>query len=156
MASKIIFLVTLLAYAVIVSQSFMYILSLKQVQLNLSANAYTEMRKILDTSMRTNFKYVIYLALQANLLLIIVNVKTPTTLLFITACISFVALIIDILLTVKGNLPINDIINSWSADNYPANWTDIRDRWLSIFQYRQIANIIGFISLSIAAVFGSK
>ncbi|MGB4844307.1 MAG: hypothetical protein WBP16_07570 [Ferruginibacter sp.] len=156
MTSKIIFLITLLAYAVIVSQSFMYILSLKQVQLNLNANAYTEMRKLLDTNMRANFKYVIYVALLANLLLVIVNIKTPTSLLFIAACISFVALIVDVLLTVKGNLPINDIINSWSADNYPSNWTDIRDRWLTVFQYRQIANITGFICLSVATVFGSR
>jgi uncharacterized membrane protein len=77
-------------------------------------------------------------------------------LLFISATIAFVALIADTLLTVKGNLPINDIINTWSSDSYPTNWTDYRAKWFNVFQYRQIINIVGFVTLLIGAVFGSK
>lgn len=156
MAINIIILLTLLAYSIIVSQSFMYILALKHVQLNLKASPYTEFRKLIDTSMRRNFKYVIYAALLTNLILVVSAFKSPDSLLFITASIGFVALIADTLLTVKGNLPVNDIINSWSSDNYPANWADYRTKWFNIFQYRQVANIIGFVSLLIGAVFGSK
>jgi hypothetical protein len=61
----------------IVSQSFMYILALKNVQLNLDANAYTELRKLIEAGMRANFKYAIYAALFGNLLLVISTVKTP-------------------------------------------------------------------------------
>jgi hypothetical protein len=156
MTTRIIITITLLAYAIIASQAFMYILSLKQVQLNLGANSYTEIRKLIDISMRASFKYVIYAALLANLLLVIATVKTPTSLVFITATIAFVALVAEILLTLKGNLPINDVINTWSADNVPANWTSFRDKWFTIFQYRQIASITGFVSLVIGAVFATK
>lgn len=156
MTSKIIFFLTLLTYSIIVSQSFMYILALKDVQLNLRAGPYTEVRKLIDTSMRSNFKYVIYAALFFSLLLVILNIKNPGSLVFIAASIAFVALVADTLLTVKGNLPINDIINSWTADNIPANWADYRAKWFRIFQYRQVANITGFVSLLVAAVFGSK
>lgn len=156
MTTKIILLFTLLVYSIIVSQSFMYILALKDVQLSLDANSYTELRKLIDSSMRISFKYVIYAALLANLILVISTIKNPGGLVFITAAIAFVALIIDTTLTLKGNLPINDIINTWSPDNYPVNWTDFRTNWLNIFRYRQFANIIGFTSLLIGAVFGSK
>jgi len=156
MTVRIILTVTLLAYAMIASQSFMYILSLKQVQLNLGAGAYTELRKLTDSSMRASFKYVIYAALLANVLLVIATVKTPGSLVFITATIALLALVAEILLTVKGNLPINDVINTWSADKMPANWTSFRDKWFAIFQYRQIAGITGFVSLVIGAVFGTK
>ncbi len=156
MTTKIIFAITLLAYAMIASQAFMYILSLKQVQLNLNASSYTEIRKLIDISMRASFKYVIYAALLANVLLVIATIKTPTTLVFITATIALLALIAEIVLTTKGNLPINDVINTWSADNFPANWTSFRDKWFTIFQYRQIASITGFVSLVIGAVFGTK
>ena len=156
MSNKIILLITLLAYSIIVSQSFMYILALKYVQLNLEFNTYTEIRKLIDLSMRANFKYVIYAALLGNLLLVIINIKNPVSLIFITSTISLVALIADILLTLKGNLPINDIINTWSSDNYPKNWSEVRMQWFNIFQYRQIANITGWISLLIGVVFGSK
>lgn len=156
MITKIIFLITLITYSIVVSQSFMYILALKNVQLNLGVDSYTEFRKLIDNSMRSNFKYVIYAVLLANLTLIISTIKDPGSLVFITAVIAFVALITDTLLTVKGSLPINDIINTWSADNYPANWAEYRTKWLNIFQYRQIANITGFVSLLIGAVFGTK
>jgi hypothetical protein len=45
--------------------------------------------------------------------------------LFITAIVAFVALITDVLL-MKGNMPINNLINTWTADNYPANWVEYR------------------------------
>ncbi len=156
MTTKIILAFTLLAYSIIVSQSFMYILALKDVQFKLDANAYTELRKLVDSSMRTNFKYVIYAALLTNLALVIATMKNPGNLLFITAGIALIALIADTLLTVKGNLPVNDIINTWTADSYPANWAEYRTKWFSVFQYRQIANITGFVSLIIGAVFGTK
>lgn len=156
MATKIVFFITILAYSVIASQTFMYILSLKQLQLGLNAESYLEIRKLTDTLMRANFKYVIYTALLANLLLVIFTIQTPKSWLFIGASIAFVALIVDILLTLKGSLPINDVINSWSANAIPSNWQSVRKQWFTIFQYRQISNIIGLLSLLLAAVFGTK
>lgn len=134
----------------------MYILSLKHVQLNLGASHYTEMRKLTDASMRRNFKYAIYAALLFNLLWVIINIKNSGSLVFITAAIAFVALIADILITIKGNLPINDVINTWSAESYPPDWELYRTKWLTIFQYRQIANITGFVSLLVGVSFGAK
>ncbi len=156
MTTKIIYTITVIAYAMIVSQSFMYILSLKQVQLSLNVDTYTEIRKLTDISMRANFKYVIYATLLANLLLLTTNIKTPTSMIFIFSAIAFVALIAEILLTLKGSLPINDIINTWSPGNYPANWEVVREKWFAVYQYRQIATIVGFVSLLIGGVFGSK
>ena len=153
MTTRIILSITLLTYAMIASQAFMYILSLKRVQLNLGANAYTELRKLTDISMRASFKYVIYATLLANVLLVIVTAKMPDSLVFIASIISLVALIAEILLTVKVSLPINDVINTWSADNYPANWTAYREKWFTIFRYRQIASITGFVSLVVGTVF---
>ncbi len=155
MITKIVFLCTLVAYSIIVSQSFMYILALRQVQLNLKASSYTEFRKLIDVSMRNNFKYVVYTALITNLFLVILTFRNPGSLLFIAATIAFIGLITDTLLMVKGNLPVNDIINKWTFESYPENWSEYREKWLNIFQYRQFSNIIGFISLLFGAVFGS-
>jgi uncharacterized membrane protein len=155
MAIKLVSFFTLFAYSVIVSQSFMYILALKNALLNLGVESYTEIRKQIDTNMRSKFRYVIYTALLANLLLVISAIKDPGSLLFITATIAFVALVADTLVTIKGNLPVNDIINGWTADNYPSNWMKYRTKWLAIFQYRQALNITGFVSLLIGVVFGS-
>jgi hypothetical protein len=156
MTTKIINLIAILTYSIIVSQAIMYILSLRTMQMNLQANSYTEVRQLIDASMRYGFKYAIYAALLANVVLAIINIKTPTSLAFITAAIALMALVIDIILTLKGNLPINDIINGWSIDHVPSNWAEVRSKWFCIFQYRQLATTIGFVSLVIGALFGSK
>jgi hypothetical protein len=153
MTNKFILLITILVYGMIASQSFMYFFALKNVQLNLDANSYIELRKLIDISMSNKFRYMMHTALLANLLLIVSNFKNVGSLLFITSAIAFVALIIDAMTAVKGNIPINTIISTWSPDNYPTNWEDYRTKWLSIFQYRQLANITGFVSLLIGAVF---
>lgn len=156
MTTKIVLLITLLAYSVIASQSFMYIISLKMVQVNLDAGAYAQVRKLTDASMRANFKYVIYTGLIATLLLVILTAKNPGGLLFVAALLAFLALVLDVVLMMKGNLPINDVINTWTADTIPADWASYRDKWFHIFRYRQAANVLGFLSLLAGAVFGNK
>lgn len=156
MTNKIILLITLLSYSIIVSQSFMYILSLKNTQMALGGSSYTEVRQLIDANMRGFFKYVVYAALLFSLLLVIVNSNAPTGVQFISAALAFIALTADVLLTVKGNMPINDIINGWAPGNFPDNWKEIRQDWFRIFQYRQVANIAGFLSLLAGTVFGGK
>lgn len=154
MSQKIILLFALLSYSIIVSQPFMYLLALKQAQLHLDADSYTAVRQLIDAAMRSSFKYVLYAAVLSNLLLLVVQFKHPGGLAFITAAVAFLALIAEILLTLKGSLPVNDIINTWSVGHYPDNWWQVRDRWFSIFQYRQWATITGFVSLLVGAVWG--
>ena len=132
----------------------MYILALKQVQINLSPSSYIELRKLTDTAMRSNFKYVMFIALAANVVLIAVNFKQPSSIMFVTAAIALICLLVDFVIIIKGNMPINDVINGWSVSNYPSNWADYRNNWLRIFQYREAAAITAFVSLLIGAIFG--
>jgi hypothetical protein len=153
MSTKIILLFTILPYSIIVAQSFMYIIALKNVQNGMNVRSYIELRKLLDASFRANYKYAVYAALVTSLILVLVNIQSPGSVLFISATIAFIALIADVMLMMKGNMPINNLINTWTADNYPANWSDYRKKWLRIFFYREIVTITGFISLVTGAVF---
>ncbi|MBK6997608.1 MAG: hypothetical protein IPH31_22960 [Lewinellaceae bacterium] len=105
MTTEILLLVTLLAYSMVVSQSFMYLISLKTVQLNLDANAYTQLRKRIDASMRANFKYVIYTALISTLLLVVLTARNPGSLLFVSSTLAFVALVLDVVIMMKEICP---------------------------------------------------
>jgi hypothetical protein len=154
MTNKIILLITLITSGVIVSQPFMYLLALNYVLKNLQANTYIEVRKLIDTAMNSTFRYTLYTALLANIVLVAVNVQALCSLYFITAAIALVCLVADVLLAVKGNIPINKTIGTWSADNYPNNWTSYRDKWFDIFKWRSFAAISAFISLLIGAIFG--
>jgi hypothetical protein len=154
--TKLTLFLTLFAYTVIVGQSFMYIIALKNVQTSMPAGSYIQLRKLLDAGFRANFKYAVYAALLFNLLLVVSTAVNAGSLLFITPVISLIALVADVLLTIKGNMPINKLINTWTADRYPADWESYRDRWLAIFRYRQLCNLTGFTCLLAGAIFGSR
>jgi hypothetical protein len=154
--TKIILLLTVLAYSVIVAQSYMYIVALKNVQTVMSGGSYIQLRKLLDANFRANYKYAVYATVITNMLLVLINIKSPNSILLLTASVSFIALITDLLLMMKGNMPINNLINSSTPVHYPDNWAKYRAKWLQIFFYREIVVITGFISLVIGALFGIK
>ncbi len=153
MEIRITLFATLIAYSFLVSQSFSYIIALHNTQKNLDARAYIVMRKLFDKNFRAKFKYVFYLTLITNTLLCILTIQEPTSLLFIGSLIALIGFVTDTAFMLRGNMPINNYINTWSPDDYPADWELHRAKWLSIFTRRQVANIIGFTSLLFAAVF---
>lgn len=153
MATQIILLFTLLFYSIVAAQSISYIISLTDVQQKMNVNEYIVFRKLTDKNFRLKFTTVVYATLLLNLALVAITIIHFNMLLLVCAVISLLAFVIDVLLTVKGNLPINDMINTWTVENYPSNWTGYRKKWFGFFRLRQIANLAGFISLLLGAVF---
>jgi hypothetical protein len=133
MQTKIILLLTILAYSVIVGQFYMYIVALKNVQTDMCGGSYIQLRKLLDTNFRAKYKYAVYAALIMSLLIVLINIKSYDSVLFITATVAFIALITDLMLMMNGNIPINNLINTWTPVHYPDNWAEYRAKWLQIF-----------------------
>ena len=153
MITNIALFFALMIYSMIVSQSFMYIFALRDTQLNMDAAHYIQLRKLIDRNMQAKFRYAMYGALLVSLLLVPIAFADGSIILIVSALIAFGALLLDTLVTVKGNLPINSKINNWTVDQYPADWPEVRAKWLQYYQYRQILNIAGFASLVAGVVF---
>ena len=153
MLTEISSFITLLFYTAIVSQSISYIISLTNVQRKMNAAEYISFRKQTDKNFRVKFPFVIYGALLTNLLLIVVCVFNFNSTMLICSIASFVCLVIDTWITLKGNMPVNNAINSWTIENLPGNWERTRADWLRYFRYRQIANLTGFLILVAGIVF---
>lgn len=155
MLLKILILVNLLAYSWIVGQAYMYIIALSDVCKKMDAHSYIRFRQLTDVNFMAKYKYVMYASLLTSLLLCIFTSDKPGGLLFTSSVIAFVALVADVLLAIKGNVPINKLINTWSTEDYPANWQSYRDKWLHVYARRQLVNIAGFTSLLLGAIFGT-
>ena len=153
MELKIILFLNLLIYSVIVSQSFMYMIALRNVQESMGATSYIELRKLLDRNFLKKFKPVVYAALLLGLALVVMSVFQSSVILSAGSIIAFAGLLADVVLILKGDMPINRIINSWTLETFPVNWVEYRSKWLYWFSWRQVANISGFIALLIAAIF---
>jgi hypothetical protein len=48
--------------------------------------------------------------------------------------------------------PINKLVNSWTPERLPTNWTDFRDRWHFLHTVRLFLSVVAF-SAAIGAVF---
>jgi anthrone oxygenase-like protein len=68
-------------------------------------------------------------------------------LLLATLCAIAVALI-----TVLGNIPINNQIKSWDASAPPQGWADAAARWWAFQNARTAASVLGFVSLILAVM----
>ena len=154
MLIKITLFITLVTYAFIVGQSFFYILALSNATKKMQVTAYIETRKLIDAELQSKLSLVYYLALAASLLLTAFSVVNPNGILFISSVIALLALVIDIAVAMKGNIPLNKTINTWNASQYPDNWQQVRSKWFCIYHIRQAVNIAGFISLLAGLVFG--
>jgi hypothetical protein len=156
MEIKITLFITLLSYAFVISQSLFYLLAMARVLKTMQPATYIESRQLLDKNLQVSLKSVYYLALIASIALASFCVVNPSGLLFTCSIIALLTLVADILLSLKGNVPLNGIINSWTTTEYPANWETYRSRWFTIYTIRQAANITGFVSLLAGLIFGSN
>jgi hypothetical protein len=138
----------------VISQSLFYILAMSKTAKSMQPVTYIELRQLLDKNLQSSLSLVYYLALAASIALTSFCVINPSGFLFICSIISLVSLIIDVALTLKRNVPLNKIINSWTASDYPVNWKEYRSKWFSIYNLKQVANITGFISLLAGLIFG--
>ncbi len=154
MEIKITLFITVLLYAAVISQSIFYMLAMAKVMNGLSADAYIESRRLLDLNLRKNLTGLYYTTLASSIALVGFCITNPGGLLFFTAVVALIALIADLLLIVKGNLPLNAIIGTWTRSSYPADWNKYRNRWMTVYNKRQVANVIGFVSLIAGMVFG--
>ena len=59
-------------------------------------------------------------------------------------------LLVGLLVAVVVHFPINDVIMTWQPDAPPADWQDLRARWLTSHAVRTWVAVAGFVLLVLA------
>ncbi|MBL7693569.1 MAG: hypothetical protein JNK91_01915 [Ferruginibacter sp.] len=150
----VVLFLTLLVWSVLVGQSYMYAIALTDVSRSLDAASYIRFRQRTDANFRAKYTWVVYAAMLLTPILCVLAWQGGW-LLFGASLLALKMLALDILLTIRGNMPINKRINGWTVENYPADWEQYRSKWLSVYAKRQIVTIIGFAALLAGAVFNN-
>jgi len=66
--------------------------------------------------------------------------------------ISILFLIFSALVTRFGNQPLNAIVITWSLDNIPDSWEQIRDQWWRFHVLRTISTLISFTLIACVGI----
>ena len=93
MELKILIFLNVLLYSVIVSQSFMYMIALRNIQENMGAAFYIELRKLLDRNFLRKYKFVVYSALLLSCLLLLAAFFQSSVLFLAGSILAFVGLL---------------------------------------------------------------
>lgn len=146
MATKILRLLQLVAYLVITSQLLFYLMILSDSMKQISLVNFIEVRKVVDALMEHRFRIVYYTGVILTLAVVILSAKKPDSIFFVTSSIALVCLIIDVSIAMKGNIPINKLINSYLPGDTSQDWSALRLHWLQLVNIRAIFIVTGFAS----------
>ena len=72
---------------------------------------------------------------------------------FYLSAAALVLFLVALLVTVVVEVPIVQQIVTWTPSTLPANWQQLRDRWMRFHVIRVIAGVASLISLLVAALF---
>jgi hypothetical protein len=149
---RIAIIANLLAYSTVASQPLFYIVALTAAQRALSGAAYVELRQRINAVMTRRVPLIYLTTLVTNVVLLALSWRAQNRNVLITTLLALLCLIVDVALMLRENVPINGVMDRWSATDYPDDWADYRTKWFSIFAYRQVILLVGFAGLLVGAV----
>jgi hypothetical protein len=150
---SLVLLASLVLYSIAASQPLFYLVALGRAQRSLGAPAYIELRQALNPVMMRRVP-LIYLATLGVLALTLVLASRSGEMLVAGVSASALScLVVDLVLMTRASVPINSIIDGWTAENHPADWDAYRREWFTIFGRRQSVLVAGWLTLLAGSAF---
>jgi hypothetical protein len=148
MATAFIRFVNILIAALLAGTSFGIWLGLNP--LNYSAPTYIEQQQNLVLSLNILMVTLVFIATLVTSISAYLQRKNKVIFfILLLAAVSFAACIV---ISRFGNLPIQNEMLTWTVTSFPENWTELRDKWWSFHIARTIAELIGLVLVTLAAV----
>ena len=86
-------------------------------------------------------------------ILVLLLMRERKTLPFVLTLVGVLCTIVVVVSTLLVNVPINsEIINVWSAQNPPADWEQVRDRWNFWHAFRTVLAVVAFVYQLVAVL----
>jgi hypothetical protein len=139
--------VNLMLFAIVASQPFFYAFALGRASLALSAPAYIELRNALNVVMKRRVAVVHLGTLATCVAVFALSLRTSDRWLASTSAVALAALLADAAVMLRGNVPINAVIETWTPARHPADWQAVRARWMRVFAVRQVLLSVGLVSV---------
>lgn len=130
-------------FCIIAGQAFFYLIGGADGLKSVSAYTFIEQRKAIDLAISPSLKVIYPLALAVSILMLGLLRHQLNSTLFLLSALACLLLIGDLTLAIKGDIPLNNLIKSWSTTNYPAHWDEVRVKWFLYMTWRQACNIPG-------------
>jgi uncharacterized membrane protein len=119
--------------------------------------AFVQTTQALDRQFFDPIPWVYTVVNFSILFVLLVTLRQWRSLPFILTAVALVCAVVATASTLAINVPINvDVINNWSAQNPPANWAAVRDRWDQANTFRAILELVAFSCQLVAVLLPSR
>ena len=106
----------------------------------------------LNQNMAGLMTYLTPLGLLATLPTLYLSFGSQSTTFWLTLA-GFICFLTPLIVTVQIEVPIVRQIVSWDPSALPANWSQLRDRWVSFHRIRVVGGLVGLALLAAGAIF---
>lgn len=114
---------------------------------DISGITFIEMHRPMDIAIRKAGPYVFtFISVLFGLLTTLFFVEGSKRKGWLAVC-AYLFLLIDTLIALQGNGPLNDLFLTWTPTSLPDNWASLRDEWLRYHVYRDICLFLLFTLL---------
>jgi hypothetical protein len=150
---KILAFFNVLFYSLIAGQGFYMLLGGSKALRQLSVGAFIEQRQSVNKAIAQNLSisYLLTLVYSGSYIFLLVWNKA-SQLQVAAAILAFLLFLADLLLAVRGNVPLNKEIDSWQAHAHPMDWTTHRDLWIKYMTWRNWLSIFALVVFLLVAL----
>lgn len=139
--------ITLFLYAFVVSQPFFYVMALGDASDALTAPAYVELRHAINRAMNARVPRLYVATAVSGIALVLVATRLSAYVLATCAAVAVLGLVVDLLIALRTNIPINRLIETWTRTSYPDDWATHRATWTRAFTVRQALLTFAYATL---------
>jgi uncharacterized membrane protein len=115
---------------------------------------FISIRKEIDKLAEVRLRILYYSSLLIGFITVVVTWNYSNTAFFITCVVSFLCLLVDVAIAMKGNVPLNKIISSYINGNEHENWEMVRTQWIRYINLRAMFIGFGMTALLAALIIG--
>ena len=125
----------------------------ERVLLKVSASVYTAVQKPKHEVFEPIMPVLDTLVILSGLLVVLLLIRDRKTWVFGLTVVGVVCTIVLTTTTLLVNVPINsEIINTWSVNDPPADWEQVRDRWNLFHAIRTVLAVVALFCLLLATM----
>ena len=152
-SQKTIQLFHLFSYLAVNCQLLFYLLVFADALKETPLSNFLIHRQAVDRIIARRYRIIYYTCLIASLLMVIVSLFQSDFTLIVTSSIALLCLIVDLVITLRINVPLNTMIHTYVVGDDLEKWEPVRAKWIRYFRYRGVISTIGIICVLIGLVY---
>lgn len=149
---KIILMLYLACYLMVSAQLIYYVIVMGEALKKIPIQHFLQLRKLIDPLVVTRYRWVYGLCLVLSASAMLLSQYDTFSAVDIYLVISFACLVLDIALALKGNLPLNTLVNAGTLGEHWLKWEILRIKWIRLIRYRGVISGVGMVTLLVGLV----